>query len=125
MAQYVMKLFEDPQHEQFRVLDRDGEPWFVLKEVCAKLEIGNPSDVAARLDEDEKDDIDLIDTIGRNQKTRVINESGLYSVILRSNKPQAKVFKKWITSEAVSYTHLRAHETRGNLVCRLLLEKKK
>ena len=101
MAQYVMKLFEDPQHEEFRVLDRDGEPWFVLNEVCGKLDIKNVGGAASRLDDDEKDDIRLTDAIGRMQKTVIINESGLYSIILRSTKDEAKQFKKWITSEVL------------------------
>lgn len=101
MAQYVMKLFEDPQHEKFRVIDRDGNPWFVLKEVCTKLGIANPSDAASRLDDDEKSALGITDPHGRTQKTIIINESGLYSLILRSRKPEAKAFKKWITSEVL------------------------
>lgn len=101
MAQYVMKLFEDPQQEEFRVIDRDGEPWFVLNEVCRKLGITNSRNAAARLDDDEKDAVQIMDGIGREQSTTIINESGLYSVILRSTKPEAKQFKKWITSEVL------------------------
>jgi prophage antirepressor-like protein len=99
-VQYVMKLFEDPEHDKFRVVDRDGEPWFVLAEVAKKLGIGNPSDVASTLDDDEKG-IVTIDTPGGKQRVRIINESGLYSVILRSRKPEAKAFRKWITSEVL------------------------
>jgi prophage antirepressor-like protein len=99
--QYAMKVFEYEHHEKFSVIDRDGEPWFVLNEVCAKLEIANPSDAASRLDDDEKDTIGITDSIGRSRKTTIINESGLYSVILRSVKPEAKRFKKWITSEVL------------------------
>ena len=96
-----MKLFEDPQHEEFRVLDRDGEPWFVLNEVCGKLGISNTRDAAGRLDDDEKDAVGITDVIGREQRTTIINESGLYSLILRSRRPEAKKFKKWITSEVL------------------------
>lgn len=99
--QYAMKVFETEDHDEFRVLDRNGEPWFVLVEVCRKLEIGNSSDAARRLDDDEKDALDIIDPIGRKQRTTVINESGLYSLILSSRKPEAKRFKKWITSEVL------------------------
>ena len=98
--QYAMQVFETEDHEEFRVIDRNGEPWFVLSEVCKKLGIGNPSDAASRLDEDEKG-VATIDTLGGRQRLRIINESGLYSVILRSTKPEAKRFKKWITSEVL------------------------
>lgn len=99
--QYAMKVFEYEQQEQFRVIDRDGEPWFVLNEVCKQLGIGNVSDAARRLDDDEKDDFDIVDVAGRKQKFIIINESGLYSVILTSRKPEAKRFKKWVTSEVL------------------------
>lgn len=98
--QYEMKIFEDEQHDQFRVIDQNGEPWFVLTDVCRSLGIKNASDAAARLDDDEKG-IVQIDTLGGTQKARIINESGLYSVILRSDKPEAKRFKKWVTAEVL------------------------
>ena len=66
--QYSMQVFEDPDHDRFRVIDRDGEPWFVLTEVCRKLEIANPRDAASRLDDDEKDGVGITDAIGREQK---------------------------------------------------------
>jgi prophage antirepressor-like protein len=99
--QYAMKVFEYEHQEKFRVIDRNGEPWFVLNEVCKQLGIGNVSDAARRLDDDEKDDFDIVDVAGRKQKFIVISESGLYSVILTSRKPEAKLFKKWITSEVL------------------------
>lgn len=78
----------------------DGEPWFVLKDVCRVLEIGNSRMIANRLDADEKG-VSQIDTLGGKQETTVINESGLYNVILRSDKPEAKPFRKWVTSEVL------------------------
>ena len=101
MTQYVLKIFEDEKHSKFRVIDRDGEPWFVLSEVCAELDIANVSDAASRLDDDEKDNLGITDVIGRERLTIIINESGLYSLILRSRKPDAKRFKKWITSNVL------------------------
>jgi hypothetical protein len=95
-----MNIFEDHDHDEFRVIDRDGEPWFLLTEVCKKLGIGNPSNVAASLDDDEKG-IVTIDILGGKKRVRIVNESGLYSVILRSRKPEAKAFKKWVTSEVL------------------------
>lgn len=99
--QHAMKVFEDPQNEQFRLIDRDGEPWFVLTDVCKRLAIINAADAASRLDDDEKDTVGITDTIGRSRPMTVINESGLYSLILRSSKPEAKAFKKWVTSEVL------------------------
>ena len=83
-----------------RTVEMDGEPWFVLRDVCQILSIGNAADVYNRLDEDEKG-VGQIDTIRGRQKMNIINESGLYSVILRSDKPEAKPFRKWVTSEVL------------------------
>ena len=88
------------QGNSVRTLVKDGNPWWVLKDVCAVLEIGNSSDVMARLDSDEKG-VDTIDTPGGRQEVAVINESGLYSVILVSRKPEAKKFKRWVTHEVL------------------------
>ena len=86
-----------------RLSDRDGEPWFVLADVCRVLEIGNPSDAARRLDDDEKTTLDSIEGRAGHgaQSLIIINESGLYSLILTSRKPAAKRFKKWVTSQVL------------------------
>jgi prophage antirepressor-like protein len=103
--QYEMQVFEDSEHAEFRVFNRDGEPWFVLADVCRSLGIRNPSDAASRLDDDEKTTLDL--TEGRPipragaRKVTIINESGLYSLIIRSDKPEAKRLKKWVTAEVL------------------------
>lgn len=83
-----------------RVVDRGGDPWFVLADVCRVLEIGNSADAARRLDDDEKG-VDTIDTPGGLQEMVVINESGLYSLILTSRKDAAKRFKKWVTADVL------------------------
>lgn len=85
---------------EVRTIEKDGEPWWVLEDVCKVLEIVNNRNIAARLDEDEKG-VTLVDTLGGNQNMTIINESGLYTVILRSDKPQAKPFRKWVTSEVL------------------------
>lgn len=86
-------------------LDELGEPWFVAVDVCAVLGIDNVGNSLSRLDDDEKADIHIMDisSNGVKQSRRVItiNESGLYSLILTSRKPEAKAFKKWITSEVL------------------------
>ena len=86
---------------EVRTVQKDGEPWFVLKDVCAILDISNHKMTAQRLDGDEVSQTYLIDSIGRKQEMTVINESGLYNVILRSDKPEAKPFRKWVTSEVL------------------------
>lgn len=85
---------------EVRTVELNGEPWFVLKDVCEVLGIGNSRMVADRLDEDEKG-VSQIDTPGGLQNVSIISESGLYNVILRSDKPEAKPFRKWVTSEVL------------------------
>jgi prophage antirepressor-like protein len=84
---------------QVRVVTRDGDPWFVLADVCAVLDIGNTSMAASRLDADEKHTLSVAEGIAdaRVQALIVISEPGLYRLILRSDKPQAKPFQKWVT----------------------------
>ena len=85
---------------QFRSITKsNGEKWFILKDVCDILGLGSPHKVAERLDEDERNLIPLTDSLDRQQNTTIISESGLYNVILRSDKPEAKPFRKWVTSE--------------------------
>lgn len=98
--QFAMQVFQYEDETEFRVIYRDDEPWFVISDVARRLGIKNPSDLAYRLDDDEKG-VAEIDTLGGRQKVRIINESGLYSAILRSEKIEAKRFKKWITSEVL------------------------
>lgn len=83
---------------EVRTVQKDGEPWFVLKDVCNALGISNPTMTANRLDADEVTKLDLG---GLSGETNIINESGLYNVILRSDKPEAKPFRKWVTSEVL------------------------
>lgn len=83
-----------------RTVQRDNEPWFVLKDVCDVLGISKYRDTASRLDDDERG-LARVDTLGGPQEMTIINESGLYSVILRSDKPEARHFRKWITSEVL------------------------
>ncbi len=91
----------DYQAQQVRTVVINGEPWFVAKDVCVILEVGNPSDAVRRLDQDEVDSIEVTDSLGRQQITNIVNEPGLYSLILGSRKPEAKAFKRWITHEVI------------------------
>lgn len=86
------------ESSEIRTVQVNGEPWFVLADVCKVLELSSPHKVADRLENDERNQIPVTDSLGRYQNTAIINESGLYTVILRSDKPQAKPFRKWVTS---------------------------
>ncbi len=88
------------ESNEVRTVMIDGEPWFVLKDVCQVLGISKYRDVASRLDDDERG-LFKMDTLGGLQEMTIINESGLYSVILRSDKPEAKPFRKWVTSKVL------------------------
>ncbi|MDD6430898.1 MAG: Bro-N domain-containing protein [Ruminococcus sp.] len=85
------------ESSEVRTVQVNGEPWFVLADVCKVLEISNSRNISSRLEPDEKG-VTLVDTLGGTQQMTIINESGLYTVILRSDKPQAKPFRKWVTS---------------------------
>lgn len=89
------------QGNQVRTVVKDGEPWFVAKDVCDVLEIGDTRRAVERLDEDERSLTPLTDSLGRMQQTYIVNEPGLYSLILGSRKPEAKAFKRWITHEVI------------------------
>lgn len=79
----------------------DGEPWFVAKDICQVLGIANHKDAVSRLDEDERDGVGITDPIGRQQTVTVVSESGLYALIFQSRKPEARKFRKWVTSEVL------------------------
>lgn len=95
-----IKIFERPEFGAVRVVEKDGEPWFVAKDVCECLELGNPRTSLALLDDDERG-VHTMDTLGGHQEVSIISEAGLYSLILRSRKPNAKEFKRWVTHEVL------------------------
>lgn len=84
-----------------RVIDRDGEPWFVGKDVAEVLGYSNPRDALAKRVDDEDKGVAKCDTLGGVQELVIINESGLYSLILSSHLPGARQFKRWVTSEVL------------------------
>lgn len=96
-----VQIFKNDSFGSVRVIDQGGEPWFVAADVCKALEITNVGNAASRLDEDEKGSIRLTDVTqsGGNPNMTIINEPGLYSLVLGSRKPEAKAFKRWITHE--------------------------
>lgn len=97
LAEFIFPITNQP----VRIVDRDGNPWFIAKDVCDILEIQNVSQALNILDDDERGICSNIYTIGGNQNMAVVSEPGLYSLILRSRKPQAKQFKRWVTHEVL------------------------
>lgn len=94
-----MQVFKYKDNE-VRTVEQGGEVWWVLADVCRVLALSEPHRVAHRLDEDEKGRTQIT-TLGGDQKMTIISESGLYKVILRSDKPEAKKFTRWVTHEVL------------------------
>lgn len=96
----IVKLYKD---NPVRIIEKDGEPWFVAKDVCDILDFGNPYSSLAKLDKDEKVTLHNMEGIlnSKNQDVVIVSEPGLYSLILRSRKPEAKAFKRWVTHEVL------------------------
>ena len=96
-----IKVFENAKFGSVRTVTINGEPWFVASDVCKALEINNVSMAISRLDYDEKNTISLTEGIPGNPNNAIVNEPGLYSLVLSSRKPEAKAFKRWITHEVI------------------------
>ena len=92
-----LKIFKNQDFGEIRTIFENDEVWFVAKDVCAILEIQNTTQALESLDKDERS----MFNIGRQGACNIINESGLYALIIRSRKPEAKKFRKWITSEVL------------------------
>lgn len=105
-----LKIFENLQFVEIRVIDLDGESWFVAADVCRALEISNTTDALNCLDDDEKARLNLGLPGG---PTNCVNEPGLYSLVLGSRKPEAKAFKRWITHEAIPHIRKTGGYTFG------------
>ena len=97
----ALQIFDNPEFGKVRVAGTPENPLFCLADVCRALEIGNPSDVKKRLDDGVVSIEVIVDSLGRKQSAVFVNEDGLYDVILDSRKPEAKRFRKWITSEVI------------------------
>lgn len=95
-----MQVFQSRQFGEIRTVNRDGAPWFVAADVCRALEHSNSRMALERLDEDEKG-VSSIYTPGGKQEMAIVNEPGLYALVLGSRKPEAKAFKRWITHEVL------------------------
>ena len=94
----IVKLYKD---NPVRIIEKDGEPWFVAKDVCNVLSIRNNRDALASLAEDERDDVGITDAIGRKQETAIVSEPGLYRLVFKSRKKEAESFKRWVTHDVL------------------------
>lgn len=93
-----LQIFENSEFGKIRTITKDNEPMFCLMDICKALDMKNPTMVASRLEDDEVTKFDLGSKRG---ETNFVTESGLYAVILRSDKPNAKKFRKWVTGEVL------------------------
>ena len=96
----------DYNNNSVRIVEKNGEPWFVAKDLCAILEIKNVGDALNRLDSDEKQELTGQQVIGLTDnpnitRLSVVSESGMYALVLSSRKPEAKPFRKWVTAEVL------------------------
>ena len=98
-----LMVFENEAFGKVRTLNLNGEPWFVAVDVCNVLDLSNPTIAVSRLDEDERAKFNL----GRQGDATIVNEPGLYTLVLGSRKPEAKAFKRWITHEVLP--NIRKH----------------
>ena len=92
-----LQIFNSEEYGEIRTISINDEPWFVASDICKALDISNPSVAITRLDEDERSKFNL----GRQGEGNIVNEYGLYSLVLASRKPEAKKFKRWITHEVI------------------------
>lgn len=95
-----MCVITHPQFGEIRSVIVKGEPMFVVKDLCEVLGIVNSRDTTSRLDDDERG-VSIVPTSSGAQEMNIVNESGLYSLIFQSRKPEAKQFRKWVTSEVL------------------------
>ena len=98
----VPQVFDNPEFGQIRAMrGEDGEPWFVIADLCKALDLSNPTMVANRLNEDDLSTTEVTDSLGRKQKANTTNEGGMYEVVFMSRKPEAHAFKRWVTHEVL------------------------
>ena len=122
-----IQIFKNQEFGTIRTItDAQGEPMFCLKDVCEVLELRTQK-VVQRLEDDVLSKYPIVDTLGRTQQATFVNEDGLYDTILESRKPQAKLFRKWVTSEVLpsirkqgGYMVARPDETNEEILARAL-----
>lgn len=94
-----LQVFEF-QNQEVRVVEQNGSPWWVAKDVCSVLELNNITEALRNLDQDERGS-EILNTLGGRQEMTIVSEPGLYSLIMRSRKPEARQFKRWVTHEVL------------------------
>ena len=92
-----LQIFRNEDFGEIRIIEKDGQPWFVASDICKVLDIQNATQALYRLDDDERS----MFNIGRQGEANIVNEYGLYNLILASRKPEAKKFKRWVTHEVL------------------------
>ncbi|MEH6848602.1 phage antirepressor [Bacillus pseudomycoides] len=119
-----LQVFNNEEFGQVRTIVKSEDVWFVAKDVCEVLEIKNTTQALQKLEEDERS----MFNIGRQGNTNIINESGLYTLIMTSRKPQSKAFRKWVTSEVLpairkdgGYIHTTKEDTDEDILARAVL----
>lgn len=100
-----VSVFDNPEFGKIRAILRDGEPWFVGNDVCACLELVNARDALSKLDPEDKRSVgstdSFIDSDGLRSDSRLVNEAGLYDLVMMSKKPEARAFRRWVTHEVL------------------------
>lgn len=119
-----LKIFSNEKFGTVRTVIKDNEPWFVAADVCRALEIAEPHRAISRLDEDEKGS-HSVTTPGGTQDMSVVNEPGLYSLVLGSRKPEAKEFKRWITHEVIPSIRKTGMYMTGDVMKAILADPRK
>lgn len=107
-------------NNEVRTIDQDGEPWFVAKDVCDVLTLTNPTETVKSLDSDEKSTLRISEG---GPEINIISESGLYTLVIRSNKPEAKTFKRWITHEVLPTIRKTGYYSMGGSMTQSEFEK--
>lgn len=103
------------QSKPVRSMLLNGQPWFVAADICAILGLDNITNALAKLFEDDINQIKVTDSLGRQQLTRIVNEGGMYMLVMRSDKPEAKDFQRWITHEVLPSLRQRGFYGMGNV----------
>ena len=122
-----IQKFTNDEFGTIRVADNNGEPWFVAKDVCDALGINKYRDAVSRLDADERESV-VVDTLGGKQEVSAVSEPGFYKLVMKSRKPEAKAFQRWVTHEVLpsirkqgGYMTARADETPEQIMARALM----
>ncbi|MPM71837.1 hypothetical protein SDC9_118808 [bioreactor metagenome] len=90
-------VFSYGETNKLVAVEKDGQYWFIARDICSVLGLKEPHRVVSKLDDDERQILTGVDSTGRKSEMIAVNESGMYALIMRSNKPEAKAFRKWVT----------------------------